>query len=468
MKKKLWIGLLIITLVILGWILWNSQSGSSRVVWDTEPLSTGTIRQLVAASGTLSATNTVEVGTQVSGVIEEINVDFNDEVTKGEVIARLDIRNLKAALDQASAELTQAEIQVAQKKRALEFAKKYNPGDVADLSVLEAEASLSQIKAQLDQAERNYKRYEELLEKGVVARIEYETKLTEYEQLKASYESMLANLNRTKANVGTVDLQKSQEDLRLAEANLASARANSDRAKINLQYASIVAPINGIVLSRNIEVGQTVASSFQTPVLFIIADDLTKMEIEASIDEADIGLIRKSQKVNFTVDAFLNETFTGEVEEIRLQPEIVSNVVTYTVIISAPNDQLKLMPGMTASMEIVTDERTDALRTPIAAINFDPPDDYRQPYETELQKMRQIGAGQNSWNSGILWILDGNQPVPKAVRTGLSDDQYIEITEGDVQTGEVVVKGTLTTEKSPQNQQSSPFMPRRPGAQRSN
>lgn len=128
MKKKLWIGLLIIILAILGWILWNNQSGTSRVVWDTEPLNTGTIRQLVAASGTLSATNTVEVGTQVSGVIEEINVDFNDEVTKGEVIARLDIRNLKAALDQARAELTQAEIQVAQKKRALEYAKKIQPG----------------------------------------------------------------------------------------------------------------------------------------------------------------------------------------------------------------------------------------------------------------------------------------------------------------------------------------------------
>ena len=466
MKNKIWIILGIATLLFLVWLLWVRQDDQQKVNWELTPIERGTLEMLVSASGTLSATNTVEVGTQVSGVIEDIYVDFNEQVAKGQVIAKLDIRNLEAALNQAEAAVAQARVQLGQKKRAYELAQQYNAGALADLSVLEAEASLQQVQAQLDQAKRNYLRYQTLYEQGVVAKVEYETRLTEYEQLKANVQSRSALLKRAKANVGNVDVQRSKEDFDIAAANLASITAARNQAKIKLDFAYIRAPIEGIVISRNIEVGQTVAASFQTPVLFTIAHDLTKMEIEASIDEADIGFIQNGQMVSFTVDSYLERSFSGIVEQIRLQPQIISNVVTYTVIINAANEDMKLMPGMTANLDITTAQRLNVLKAPIAALNFYPPSAYILPWKAYLEQegMAIQTNSELEWGMGILWILEDDQPVPKKVKTGLSDGNFTEISSKDFRAGDLVITGLNSEVKaSDGNQQASPFMPSRPG-----
>lgn len=470
MKNKIWIIIGSIAVLLMVWLIWRNQSSRKKPGWETAQLVKGDVRMIVSSSGTLNAINTVEVGTQVSGVIEEIYVDFNDLVKKGQLIAKLDVRNLEAALQKADAALLQAEVQLSQMKRAYTDAQKYNSGEGTDLSVVEAEASLQQAKFQLEQAERNYNRYKQLYEDGVVAKTEYETALTEYEQQKANFQSMSASVGRTKANVSSVDLQKSLQDLKSAEANRAAVKAAKDQAKINLDFAYIRAPIAGIVLSRNVEVGQTVAASLQTPVLFTIANDLTKMEIEASVDEADIGYIRNGQPVVFTVDAYLDKTFQGTVEEIRLQPLIVSNVVTYTVIVSAPNKDQKLMPGMTANLDVVSAERTNVLKAPVAALNFTPADEYVQPWQEYLQKAAVASQSNKEENRGIdvVWVLEDGRPVPKMVKTGLSDGIFTEISGDDLKEGQSVITGMdgggEKTAKS--NQQSSPFMPARPGRPR--
>lgn len=466
MKKKIWIIAGSIAVLLGAWYIIGNINDQEQSNWETAPLEKRNIEMIISASGTLNATNTVEVGTQVSGVIDEIYVDFNDEVKKDQLMAKLDVRSLEASLSQANASVLQAEVQVMQKKRIYENTRKYNSGEIADLSVVEAEASLNQIKAQMEQAERNYLRYKELYEEGVVAKVDYETSMTDYEQLKASYESKKATLNRTRANVGNVDLQKSLEDLKTAEANLASMKASLEKAKINLEFAHIRAPIDGIVLSRDVEVGQTVAASFTTPVLFTIANDLTKMEIEASIDEADIGYIKNGQAVNFTVDSYTDLTFNGTVEEIRLQPEVVSNVVTYTAIVTAKNEGLKLMPGMTANLEVITAKREQALAVPDAALNFSPAAEYIEPWrEYLMNKGVAVQTGNNEgFGTGILWVIENDQPVPKKIIKGLSDGGFTEIISNDFSEGQPVIIGMNVgeTNKSSENEQSSPFLPQRP------
>ena len=469
MKKKIWIISGSIALLLAAWLFIGNNNGQEQTGWKTATLEKRNIEMIISASGTLNATNTVEVGTQVSGVIDQIFVDFNDEVKKGQIIAKLDVRSLEASLAQAKASVLQAEVSVTQKKRIYENTKKYNSGEIADQSVVEAEASLNQIKAQMVQAERNYLRYKELYENGAVAKIDYETAMTDYEQFKASYESKNATLNRTKANVGNVDLQSSLEDLRTSEANLASMKAALEKAKVNLEFANIRAPIDGIVLSRDIEVGQTVAASFTTPVLFTIANDLTKMEIEASIDEADIGYIKNGQPVDFTVDSYTDRTFTGTVEEIRLQPEVVSNVVTYTAIVTARNEDLKLMPGMTANLEVITAKREQVLSVPDAALNFSPPAEYIEPWRDYLTNKAVAVKADNEagYSTGVLWIIENDQPVPKKVSKGLSDGGFTEIISKDLSEGEQVINGMNGgSDKASKETQSSPFLPQRPGSKK--
>lgn len=469
MKKNIWIIIGSLAVVWAVWYIIGNRNGQEKAIWETAPLEKRNIEMIVSASGTLNATNTVEVGTQVSGVIDEIYVDYNDVVKKGQLIAKLDVRSLEASLSQANASVLQAEVQWMQKKRIYENTKKYNAGEVADLSVVEAEASLNQTKVQMEQAERDYLRSKELFEEGVVAKVDYETSLSVYEQLKANYAAKQATLNRTKANVGNVDLQKALEDVKSAEANLAAMKASREKAKVNLEFAHIRAPIDGVVLSRNVEVGQTVAASFTTPVLFTIANDLTKMEIEASIDEADIGYIKNGQAVLFTVDSYIDLTFSGVVEEIRLQPEVVSNVVTYTTIVSANNEDLKLMPGMTANLEVVIARREQVLSAPDAALNFTPPAAYVEPWQNYLMSKGVAFQANNEaiFGTGVLWILKDNQPVPKKVIKGLSEGGFTEIISNELRGDEQLIIGmNQNNSKASKNNQSSPFLPQRPGSKK--
>ena len=452
MKNKLWIIIAISTALILTYFIFGSNT-QNDISWKTATIEKGNIGMIISASGSLKATNTVEIGTQLSGVIDKVFVDFNDKVKKDQVLAKLDVRTLQANLQKVNASFHQTQIQLQQSERNYENMKKHNTGQVADLSVLEAEASLSQVKVQMEQAERNYLRYKDLFEKGVIAKVEYESRMTEYEQFKAAYEAKNATLNRAKANAGNIDINKSKEDVLFAKQNLASAKATQEQAKINLDLAYIKAPIDGIVLSRSIEVGQTVTASLSTPVLFTVANDLTKMEIEASIDEADIGYIKKGQSVEFSVDAYPDRFFNGEVEELRLQPQVVSNVVTYRVIITANNDDMKLMPGMTANVDITVANKNDVLKIPTVALNFSPPQQFKNEWIDYLKNIKSTGSNQD-----VVWVLENTKPVPKKVKTGLDDGSYTEIETNELTEGANVIMD-MRSGNNKKTPKSNPLMP---------
>lgn len=455
----------IITVLSIASLLLSSCQRNTQTDYLTTPVTQGNLVMTISASGTLKATNTVEVGTQVSGVINEVLVDFNDKVVAGQVIARLDDRMLRAALQQAEAVVRQAEVQLSQQQRAYEHAQRYNSGATADLSVLEAEASRQQVKAQLDLARRNYERYENLYEKGAASRLEYESKQMEYERLQANYEAATAMVDRSKANLSNVDLQQSLEQVRISEANLKSARASQQQARINLEHAEIRSPIDGVILSRTVENGQTVAASFQTPILFTIAKDLTQMEIEASVDESDIGFIRVGQAVDYTVDAYGQTAFSGEVQEIRLQPQVISNVVIYTVVISTDNPDQKLLPGMTANLDVTTDKVDNSILIPVTALSFQPPQEVLASWKEYLQNdaIARQTANRNG-EAGLIWLLDEEEIRPLRVWVSLNNGRQAAIESPDITPQDQVITGIQKVERGrkAEGEAKSPFMPKLP------
>lgn len=448
-------------------LLSSCQQKKQEEYWITTPVTQNDLSMAISASGTLKATNTVEVGTQVSGVINEVLVDFNDKVKAGQIIARLDDRMLQAALQQAEAAVSQAELQLSQRQRAYQDAQRYNAGTEADLSVIEAEASRQQVKTQLDLAQRNFERYQNLYNKGAASRLEFESKQMEYERLQANYDAATAMVDRSKANLSSVDLRQSLEQLKMAEANLQSARANRQQAAINLGNTEIRSPIDGIILSRTVENGQTVAASFQTPILFTIAKDLTQMEIEASIDESDIGFIQLGQPVNYTVDAYADKDFSGKVQEIRLQPQVISNVVIYTVVINTDNPNQHLLPGMTANLDIITNEANDALLVPVTALSFQPPAPVLANWQEYLQHNTPPQQAQDSnGDTGWLWLLNGQEEIrPVQAKITLNNGRQVAIESDDITPKDLVVTGLqeTSTKRRGKEKAKSPFMPTLPG-----
>jgi HlyD family secretion protein len=324
MKKKILIiagvALVSITLIL---IFRPFSSKGTALTFDTVKVEKGTIANTVTATGTIDAITSVEVGTQVSGIIQKIYVDFNDNVKQGQILARIDETNLQEQLKQSQANLDMAE-------------------------------------AQLNYQEATFNRVKALFEKQLVAEADYDQALYNFENSKAS---------------------------------LTNAKSAVSRAKVNLDYATITSPIDGVVLNRAIEEGQTVAASFSTPELFTIVNDLTQMEVQTSVDEADIGKVKEGQKVEFTVDAYSDLKFEGKVSQVRLQPVTTNNVVTYVVILSAPNPDKKLMPGMTASATIYIENKDDALTLSGKAIRFTPDEEYLQKMMAGFMKNDDLSAG---------------------------------------------------------------------------
>ena len=322
MKKRVLITIIILIPIIVAGFYFLRKDKTFEIEWETKEVEKGDINIEITATGTLEAVTEVEVGTQVSGIINELYVDFNSRVSKGQVIAVLDTTTLAA-------------------------------------QVFDSKANLERKQILLNQAERDWKRTQQLFEEKVVAQVEYD---------------------------------KALDDFETAKSNVISAQAQLNRNVINLNYATITAPIDGIVISKSVEMGQTVASSFNSPTLFNIVNDLTKMQVEASIDEADIGQIKEGQDVAFTVDAFPDDQFEGVVRQVRYQPIIVSNVVNYTVIVDVANPDMKLLPGMTANITVNIDKREDVLKVPTRALNFTPPTVYLALLYAELPdsvKMQQ-------------------------------------------------------------------------------
>jgi HlyD family secretion protein len=347
---------------------WAGSRAAAATQYRTAPVARRAITGKVVSSGTLTALVTVQVGTQVSGRIQKLNVDFNSPVKKGQVVATIDPQIYQAAADQSEG------------------------------NYLAAEAGLAKAEADARIADRQYVRAKALLHESVTSQSEVDNALAATESTHATVDS--------------------------AKAALVQARAARKLAQVNLSYTNIISPIDGVVISRSVDVGQTVAASLSAPTLFTIAQDLTKMQVDTSVAEADVGRLKVGMQTSFTVDAFPGQRFPGKVREIRNAAVTVQNVVTYDAVIDVDNPEGRLRPGMTANVTVVHDERKAALAVPNAALRFRPP-----------------GSSKDAPDANAVWVLRGGQPQAVGVRVGLTDGMFTEIADGDVSaTGEVIVE----------------------------
>ena len=381
-SKKVWIAIAVVIAILIAWSLLSGGKKESKVTFDTAKVEKTNISTSITATGTIEPVTSVTVGTQVSGIVSHLYVDYNSVVKRGQVIAELDRTNLISELN-------------AQK------------------------ASLASAQSSLNYQQSNYERYKTLFDKGLVSADEFESARLQYEQ---------------------------------AKQQVAQSRESVQRAQTNLGYATITSPIDGVVLSKAVEEGQTVAASFNTPELFTIAQDLTDMRVIADIDEADIGGVKEGQRVTFTVDAFPDDQCEGQVTQVRQQATTESNVVTYEVVISAPNNDLKLKPGLTANVTIYTLEKNGVLVAPAKALRFIP----NEALLKEGQTIEDVEAPKK------LWTLEGNTFKAHKVETGTTNGVLTEITSGISAGTEVLVDFTISGgEEMPQGQQAqNPFMPR--------
>jgi HlyD family secretion protein len=398
MKKYLVI--LTVIILIAGVAGYFYYKRTPEISYKTAKIERGSIVSTVAATGNLSAVITVQVGTQVSGTIQKLYVDYNSRVKKGQPIAEID-----PALFNASVEQSQG-------------------------NFLNAEANRQKANVALVDAERTVKRNKQLLADGIISQSDYD--------------------------VVETALQSARAGVKAAEGSVAQTRGALMQAKTNLHYSVIRSPVDGVVISRAIDVGQTVAASFSTPTLFTIAQDLTKMQIEVSVDEADISRIKLAQKASFTVDSYPEQTFRGKVTQIRSAPIITQNVVTYVVVVSVDNSDLKLMPGMTANVSVEAAKKEDVLKLPPAALRFKPKskgDDAKEKGKGEMagvDAQRPAGSGGPSGGSKggsgktrgknqQVYLLKEGKPLAVPVTTGIANNNSIELVEGALKEGDEVI-----------------------------
>jgi HlyD family secretion protein len=369
---------LVVVALLLGAGIWGylyAQSRNASPKYRLAKVERGPLTAAVSATGNLNAVITVQVGSQVSGQIKDLYADFNTRVKRNQVIARLDPEIFQAKVNQARADVETAKASVLNQSATVEKAK----ADVenARAALAQAKAQTMKADAAMADAKRIAGRNEELFGRGLIAQADRDTAKANYDQAAAQLESGRANEKALDAGI-----QSALAQLRVQEAALQSAQAQVKQkeaalrqTEVDLEHATITAPVDGIVVSRQVDVGQTVAASLQAPVLFTIAQDLTKMQVETSVDEADIGRIRVEDRATFTVDAFPGQTFAGVVTQIRKAAQVVQNVVTYTVIIGVDNPGERLLPGMTANVKLVYAEKPNVLRVPNAALRFRPAGD---------------------------------------------------------------------------------------------
>lgn len=385
-KKALVIAAVAAIAALAVWLLSGGKK-EEKITFDTAAVAPANIMNSITAIGTIEPVTSVTVGTQVSGIVSKLFVDYNSVVKKGQVIAELDKTNLMSQLNTAKTQLATAQ-------------------------------------SQLNYQTANYKRYKTLFEKGLVAADDFDNAKLSYTQ---------------------------------AKEQVVSAKEEVQRAQTNLGYATITSPIDGVVLSKSVEEGQTVAASFSTPELFTIAQDLTNMQVVADVDEADIGDVKEGERVTFTVDAYPDDTFEGEVKQVRQEATTTNNVVTYEVVISAPNADLKLKPGLTANVTIYTAERKGVLSVPSKALRF-------TPQKETVGKMKIVDAA-NAKNK--VWTIEGNSIVAHKVNIGMTDGTNTQIV-GGIAEGTKVITGLNVMggeEKMPMEAQGekSPFAPGPPG-----
>ena len=391
--KLITIGGAIVVLALCGYFFMGTSS-KGKISFQTEKVTRNSMTDVVVATGTVEPVTKVDVGTQVSGIIDRIYVDYNSVVKKGQLIAEMDKVTLQAELESQEAQLANA-------------------------------------KAEYEYQQKNYARSKVLFEKQLISDSDYEEATYNYEKAKSTYEKSKADIVKVRRNLG---------------------------------YAVITSPIDGVVISREVEEGQTVAAGFETPTLFTIAKDLTEMQVIADVDEADIGEIREGQRVTFTVDAYRNDAFEGVVTQVRLEATVESNVVTYEVVISAPNPDLKLKPGLTATVSIYTLEKNNVLTIPPKALKFMSDQALAEANGIVLKPIHV----DNSALQKTVWVKNGQTLEEKEVQTATATTSLLEITGGLAEGDEIVVAMEQSGKKAmgtpqPGETESSPFMPKPPG-----
>jgi HlyD family secretion protein len=420
----------IITIVLLlaaggaGFAYWRMGNNPKEPPYLTVPVSKGNVRQVVSSTGTLQAVTMVLVGSQVSGTIAKLNADFNTKVTKGQVVAELDQAKFAARVDETRANL------------------------------LSAQATLAKSKVSVEDAERTLKRTKELKQRELVSQSELDAAQTTY------------------------DAARSQ--MNVSQAQVAQAQASLNQASIDLGYTVIRSPVDGIVISRNVDVGQTVAASLSAPTLFTIANDLTRMEVHTNVDEADVGNIREGQDVSFTVDAHPNRRFRGNVLQVRNAPQVIQNVVTYDAVVRINNKELLLKPGMTANVQFLVSEKEDVLTIPNMALRFKPPEEKNETQDLLRQEQARaaprVGQRRTSRGGGSgvggdarrgrqvrIYVMRDGKAQPVDVQAGITDGSKTEVISGELTENDPVVIGMSSgaTAQS-QNSVANPFQPQVP------
>jgi len=400
-RRRVVIGVAVAAVLVLGlwWAL--SGNGNGEVSYVTEPAAVDHLVVTVSATGRLQPTNEVEVGSELSGILDLVTVDYNDHVTKGQLLAKLDVSKLTAEALQSAAELEVA-------KAVLEEAK---------ATVVEAEAEVARLEA---------------------VRVASGGRVPSAQDMDAA-KATAARARATRTN---------------AEAQIALAQAKLDFDTTNLAKAEIRSPINGIVLSREVEAGQTIAASLQTPVLFRLAEDLTQMELEVDVDEADVGQVHENQSATFTVDAYPDRRFPARITQLRYASEVVENVVSYKAVLEVGNPDLALRPGMTATAEIVVAEIDDALLVPNAALRFVPPAEAADDRDL-LQKLVPFGPRRaprtreklTAESLRTLYVLEEGKPKQVEIETGATDGQHTQVTNGPISPGTAVIIDVVSNEK---------------------
>jgi HlyD family secretion protein len=541
-KKRLVIALGAVALIALVvFLFWGD--GASAAEYMTAKVERGNLRNSVTATGTLQAVTTVQVGSQASGTISALHADFNSTVKKGQVIAQLDPSTSQAQVEQARANLLQARAGLEQARAGVAQSRaviSQSRAGVTDAQakalaakstvqnqqagVSSAQANMAVLKAQMDDAASFLRQQESLAASGVIARRDVETAQTSYKTAEARYNQAVAQVEQAVLSAqssSSAGITQSQAQIEQAQAQVDQSHAQAQNAaaqvenaaaqvrqaeaalqlaEINLSQTTIRSPIDGVVVSRDVDVGQTVAASLSAPTLFTIAQDLTQMQVIANIDQADIGLVEQAKSVSFTVDAFPGNEFKGTIQQMRLNPQNVQNVVTYNVVIDVSNPEQKLKPGMTANLEITIDERNDVLKVPNSALRFTPQVAAGQRQQTNqgggtgrsgqgsrrgAQQQTDNANGATADNSAgatgaqtegarervapatspvlagqtrRVWVLgqDG-KPQPRRIKVGLTDGAATEVVEGDLREGETVITGqNVSGTSKPQTAQTPP------------
>jgi HlyD family secretion protein len=406
---------------------------TSKVTYTTARLDRGDIESTVTTTGNLNAVITVQVGSQVSGNIIALYADFNTKVKKGQLVAEIDPAPFKAVVDQAAATLNAAKAAVVTAHAALAQSQSNLASAIAN--VVSQKANLVKAKNAVDLAKVENDRRQIMVKTGSTSQEDADTSQANYDQAVAGADASQAAINAAQASADAaqkaVDVARTQLDQ--AVAVVAEDQASLAQAQLNLNHTRILAPVDGTVESRSMDVGQTVAASFQAPVIFLIAQDLTKMQVDTNVDESDVGHIQLDQQATFTVDAWPGRTFHGRVAQIREAPINVSNVITYDVVIQVSNEDLKLFPGMTANVTVFVGRASNALRLPKAALRYRPRGASSAPAKTAP------GAGRQAQAVTVLGPHGQMRQVP--VKTGLSDANYVEVVGGDLEEGALVVVG---------------------------